>query len=229
MPTERDREIQDHRELVARREARQANRQAVMQCEMCPDLVVSRKKSHWGKPTYGYGDITSPVMFVGEAPGRDGCSYTGIPFTRDRSGQLYNWVLNYLGTNLESVYTTNIVKCWPADKRNNNRTPTDSEVRACLPHLLNEIRVVRPKKIVALGRVPERILRQTRANNPDMKILDVPIVYIAHPAFILRKGGNPGSDVAKRYANSFISHLGLDERSRGSATRLDAFMKKAEQ
>ncbi|GAI86895.1 unnamed protein product, partial [marine sediment metagenome] len=83
--------------------------------------MCSRKKCHWGKPTYGYGDIDSPTVFVGEAPGRDGCGYTGIPFTRDRSGKLYNWILNYLGVTLEDTYTTNIVKCWPADKDGKNR------------------------------------------------------------------------------------------------------------
>ena len=86
-------------------------RKAALVCEQCSNLVKSRKQSHWGKATYGYGNIESPTMFIGEAPGRNGCAYTGIPFTRDPSGKLYNWVLEYLGLHLEDVYTTNIVKC----------------------------------------------------------------------------------------------------------------------
>lgn len=209
-------------QLISRREQRAAYRQAVFQCELCPDLVRSRKKCHWGKPTYGYGDIDSPTVFVGEAPGRDGCAYTGIPFTRDRSGKLYNWVLNYLGVTLEDTYTTNIVKCHPADERGNNRTPTNIEVRNCLPHLLNELRIVRPAGIVALGRVPERILKEYKASNRMLDYLNVPIVYIQHPAFILRTGGQPGNEKAKQYAHRFIRYLGVEEPA--EKTTLDSFL-----
>ena len=212
-------------QLISRRETRAANRQAVFQCELCPDLVKSRKKCHWGKPTYGYGNIDSPTVFVGEAPGRDGCGYTGIPFTRDRSGKLYNWVLNYLGVTLEDTYTTNIVKCWPADKSGKNRTPTSIEVKNCLPHFLNELRVVRPSGIVALGRVPEKILREYKAVNRygGLEVLQVPIVYIRHPAYIIRTGGQPGNEIAKQYALQFARYLGVEEPAKG--VTLDSFLR----
>ncbi len=209
MPRESEREDRARKELAQRREQRTAFRNAVHQCELCSDLVKSRKKCHWGKATYGYGDIDSPTIFIGEAPGRDGCGYTGIPFTKDRSGKLYNWVLNYLGVKMEETYTTNIVKCFPSDRDGKNRTPTSAEVRACLPHFLNELRVVKPKGIVALGRVPERILRDYKAMNPHLKLIQIPIVYIPHPAYIIRTGGQPGSDKAKQYANRFIKFLGV--------------------
>ena len=196
------------KELKERRERHGAYRTSCLQCEECPALVISRKKAPWGKPTYGYGNIDSQVMFVGEAPGRDGCATTGIPFTRDRSGELYNWVLKYLGYTLEDVYTTNIVKCWPADSNENNRTPTDDECHNCFNHLLNEIRIVRPAIIVALGRTPERILRRYQRNNPNMAVLQVPIEYIPHPAFILRNGGYPGTDTARVYTRKFAKFLG---------------------
>lgn len=75
-------------------------------CRRCPELVKSRKRVTWG-----YGDPHSDVMFIGEAPGRFGCDVTGIPFTRDRSGEFFQKMLSAVGLDKEQVYTTNIVKC----------------------------------------------------------------------------------------------------------------------
>jgi DNA polymerase len=156
-----------------------------------------------GKPTFGYGTIDTDVMFVGEAPGYHGCATTGIPFTKDRSGELYQWILGEYGLEKEEVYTTNVVKCWPrkGNEGTKNRTPTDAEVYTCFPHFVNELSVIRPEVVVALGRVPEKILRDRQQWSPILRKAE--IVYIPHPAYILRTGGSPGNNRAKAYANRF--------------------------
>jgi uracil-DNA glycosylase family 4 len=117
-------------------------------CEKCPDLCESRALYSYGKPTFGYGNINSPIMFVGEAPGKWGCGVTGIPFTGDRSGDYFQKMLkDGLNLQLKSVYTTNAVKCCPKD----NRTPTPVERSNCVKWLMAEMIYVQPFLIVTLG------------------------------------------------------------------------------
>lgn len=117
-------------------------------CERCPNLVQSRVLYPYGKPTFGYGNINSPVFFIGEAPGRYGCGTTGIPFNGDRSGDYFQKMLKeVLGFSLKEVYTTNIVKCNPE----NNRTPTEEERNQCMMYLATELHWVQPYVIVTLG------------------------------------------------------------------------------
>src|SRR5437867_3545401 len=119
-------------------------------CHKCPDLVYSRRLYPYGKPTFGYGNPNSPIVFIGEAPGKDGCGTTGIPFTKDRSGEYYQHTLKAkLGLSLDDVWTTNMVKCCPE----NNRTPTNIEIRNCLPFLVGELSIVDPLVIVPMGKI----------------------------------------------------------------------------
>ena len=123
-------------------------KRGVQMCEKCPDLVESRQMYAYGKPTFGFGNINSPIMFIGEAPGKWGCGVTGIPFTGDRSGDYFHKILKEgLGLEMTQVYTTNIVKYCPKD----NRTPTDVERNNCLQYLMTEIAYIQPFVVVTLG------------------------------------------------------------------------------
>jgi len=155
-------------------------KEEVEHCCKCPQLVYSRRLYPYGKPTFGYGNLNSPIVFIGEAPGKNGCGTTGIPFTRDKSGRFYNRCLNLLNLKLEDIYTTNIVKCCPL----NNRKPTIEEVKNCYPFLYREIQIIKPALIVALGRTAEWAIKNLK---PKIKI---PHRFLYHPAYILRIGGS---------------------------------------
>lgn len=121
---------------------------AVQQCNKCSELMNSRRLYPWGKPTFGYGNPDSKIVFIGEAPGHLGCGRTGKPFMGDRSGDIYFRALKESGLEYDQVYTTNVVKCCPL----NNRTPTPEEIEKCGEWLKKELDIVNPKAIVCLGR-----------------------------------------------------------------------------
>jgi uracil-DNA glycosylase, family 4 len=100
----------------------------------------------------GEGSMKLGIMIVGEAPGAAE-DEAGRPFV-GAAGQLLTETLVRLGVSRGDVYITNVVKCRPPD----NRTPTREEVEACLPYLLRQITLLRPRRIIALGLVSARTL-----------------------------------------------------------------------
>lgn len=157
-------------------------------CDKCPDLVESRRRITWG-----CGDVNSKVMFVGEAPGRNGCDITGIPFTQDPSGEYFQYALFCSKMEFKKVYTTNIVKCCPkhsysadGEMRFANRTPTDQEVENCVQYLITEIDKVNPEIIFCIGKVSYDILINKTYSTKIKE--NIHIHYLVHPAFYLRQG-----------------------------------------
>lgn len=161
-------------------------------CQKCPELVRSRKLYSYGKETWGYGKSPCQIMFIGEAPGRWGCGITGIPFTKDRSGEFFQRCLEVCELTKEAVYVTNIVKCCPEK----NRTPSDLEVANCTPYLLKEIEKVNPTYIITLGAPATRSfvsgsmhqLTKDVYNWQGKRIL----MPMYHPAYALRIGNEKG-------------------------------------
>ena len=154
-------------------------------CYLCEDLVKSRRRITWG-----YGDPNSKIMFIGEAPGRFGCDVTGIPFTQDASGMLFQSALSQAGWSMEDVYTTNIVKCCPL----NNRTPTEFEIDQCSSYLEYEIEKIKPIVTVLLGSVVMKYFfpkaKSVTANwNRELKLDKynyTTFIILPHPAYIVR-------------------------------------------
>ena len=109
-------------------------------CQRCKLAKQGRKQI-----VFGTGDPNAELMFIGEGPGADE-DEQGLPFV-GRAGQLLNNMINAMGLKREQVYIANIVKCRPPG----NRTPERDECDTCSPFLMRQIRVVRPKVIVALG------------------------------------------------------------------------------
>jgi DNA polymerase len=120
----------------------------IKRCTKCP-LHKSRKNA-----VPGEGPLDADVMVVGEGPGRNE-DEQGRPFV-GAAGKLLTELLEAAGLPRESVYITNVVKCRPPG----NRDPADEEIVACLPYLLAQIRLVRPKLIIAVGRHAARTLLQ---------------------------------------------------------------------
>lgn len=138
---------------------------------------------------FGEGSATAPVMFIGEGPGEQE-DRTGRPFV-GAAGQLLSRIIQAMGFRREDVYIGNVVKCRPPG----NRNPEPDEVAACLPYLEEQIQIVNPKVIVALGKYALQGLLGRKVSIMALRgklqqYRGIPVMPTFHPAYILR---NPES------------------------------------
>ena len=161
-------------------------RARAMVCRKCPHLAASRKNV-----VFGVGDIHSPLMFVGEAPGADE-DEQGEPFV-GKAGQLLTRIIQTMGFAREAVYIANILKCRPdtPGQTKGNRKPKPEEMQTCLPYLLAQLDIIEPKVIVALGATAvEGLLGKcggiTRLRGHWQEFRGVPVMPTYHPAYLLR-------------------------------------------
>ena len=161
-------------------------RARAMVCRKCAHLAASRKNV-----VFGVGDIHSPLMFVGEAPGADE-DEQGEPFV-GKAGQLLTRIIQTMGFAREAVYIANILKCRPdtPGQTKGNRKPTPEEMQTCLPYLLAQLDIIEPKVIVALGATAvEGLLGKsggiTRLRGHWQEFRGVPVMPTYHPAYLLR-------------------------------------------
>jgi DNA polymerase len=155
-------------------------------CEKCPHLARSRKGV-----VFGVGDVNSPLMFIGEAPGVDE-DEQGEPFV-GRAGQLLTRIIGTMGFSRDTVYIANVLKCRPdtPGHTTGNRAPTPKEIETCLPWLLEQIAIIQPKVIVALGATAVKgLLGQgsgiTRLRGQWQGFRGIPVMPTFHPSFLLR-------------------------------------------
>jgi DNA polymerase len=161
-------------------------REKAMACVKCAHLVAARKNV-----VFGVGDINSPLMFVGEAPGADE-DVLGEPFV-GRAGQLLTRIILAMGLSRETVYIANILKCRPdtPGQSAGNRKPTPPEMETCIPYLQQQIDLIKPKVIVALGGTAvEGLLGKpvfiTKARGQWQTYRDIPLMPTFHPSYLLR-------------------------------------------
>ena len=109
---------------------------------------------------FGVGNPDADLMFVGEAPGADE-DIQGIPFV-GRAGQLLTKIIEAIGLKRDDVYIANVIKCRPPQ----NRNPEPDEVETCEPFLFQQIDIIKPKVIVALGKFAAQTLLRTL--DPDL-------------------------------------------------------------
>jgi len=152
---------------------------AVQTCTKC-ELHRTRRQT-----VFGVGDRQAQWMFVGEAPGADEDAQ-GEPFV-GRAGQLLNAMLFALGLKREQVFIANVLKCRPPG----NRDPQPDEVSQCEPYLIQQIELIRPKLIVALGRHAAHSLLKSelplaRLRGQRLAYHGIPLVVTYHPAYLLR-------------------------------------------
>jgi uracil-DNA glycosylase len=134
---------------------------------------------------FGDGASTARLMFVGEAPGADE-DRQGVPFV-GAAGQLLNKMLTNLGLRREEVYIANILKSRPPG----NRDPEADEIAACLPFLKKQIKAIRPRVIVTLGRIATQALLGTKAPLTRLRghwqrYDDIRVMPTFHPSYLLR-------------------------------------------
>jgi uracil-DNA glycosylase len=138
---------------------------------------------------FGVGNPEADLMFVGEAPGADE-DIQGIPFV-GRAGQLLTKIIEAIDLRREDVYIANVIKCRPPG----NRNPEQDEVDTCEPFLFQQIDIIKPKVIVALGTFAARTLLRTldpisRLRGRVYDYRGSKLIPTFHPAFLLR---NPAS------------------------------------
>src|SRR3954466_5426151 len=121
-------------------------RSRVMNCDLCPHLAKSKTQT-----VFGVGNPDADLMFIGEAPGADE-DRQGEPFV-GRAGQLLTKIIETMGFRRDDVYIANILKSRPdmPPGEPGNRPPTAEEMKNCLPFLIEQIKIVQPKVMVALG------------------------------------------------------------------------------
>lgn len=159
--------------------------QEVIHCRRCPRLVAWREEvarvrrraflseTYWGKPVPAFGDLKARVLVVGLAPGAHGSNRTGRMFTGDASGDFLYAALHRVGLAnqsnardkkdglvLKDLMISAVCRCAPPGNK-----PTKDEIYNCLPFLRQEINLIKPKGMVALGRVAFENLLMLYGNN----------------------------------------------------------------
>lgn len=194
-----------------------ALRERAMVCVKCPNLATSRRNVVWG-----VGDIHSPLMFVGEAPGADE-DELGEPFV-GRAGGLLSKIIEAMGFSRETVYIANILKCRPdtPGQTAGNRPPTPDEIKNCLPYLNAQIDLIQPKAIVALGATAVAGLFGksapiTKIRGQWMTFRNIPVMPTFHPSYLLRPNGAAAKPQVWQDMLAVLDKLGrpISEKQRG--------------
>jgi uracil-DNA glycosylase family 4 len=155
-------------------------REGILDCRRCG--------LHKGRTNmvFGEGDPASDILFVGEGPGSDE-DRTGRPFV-GRAGALLTKIIGAMGLEREQVYIANVVKCRPPG----NRDPEPDEIANCLPYLEKQVDIIRPRVIVALGRVATQTLSGERSGITSLRgrffeYRGIKLMPTFHPAACLRQ------------------------------------------
>jgi DNA polymerase len=140
---------------------------------------------------FGVGNPEAEVMFVGEAPGEDE-DLQGEPFV-GKAGQLLTKIIVAMGFSREDVFIANVLKCRPdmPAGESGNRKPKPAEMQTCLPYLRQQIDIIQPRALVALGATAMEGL--LGASEPMAKLRGrwhdfhgIPLMATYHPAYLLR-------------------------------------------
>jgi DNA polymerase len=179
-PTGRRLQTPNKAELLA------AVRERVRACTKCPHLARLRTQT-----VFGVGNPNADLMFIGEAPGADE-DQQGEPFV-GRAGQLLTRIIKAMNFAREDVYIANILKCRPDMPAGSfgNRPPTPTEMQTCRPYLVEQIDIIQPSVLVALGAVAVEGLLGTRATMRELRgrwhaYNNIPLMITYHPAYLLR-------------------------------------------
>lgn len=170
-------------------------RKRVLACTKCPHLARTRKNV-----VFGVGNINAELMFVGEAPGVEE-DEQGEPFV-GKAGQLLTKIIQAMGLTREKVYIGNVLKCRPDTPPGvpGNRKPTYEEMQTCVPYLHEQIFLIGPKVIVALGATAvegmfnKRNIQITKIRGHWLEWNGIPVMPTYHPSYLLR---NPAVTVKR--------------------------------
>jgi len=176
------------REDVAARLAELAD-----QAEACRNCALGSTRT---RAVFGVGNPEADLMFVGEAPGFHE-DQQGEPFVGAAGQLLTKLIETKLGLKRSDVYIANTLKCRPPG----NRDPLPDEVEACKPFLREQLQLIKPRVLVALGNFAAKLLTGsslgiTKLREREFKMRDgTPLMCTFHPAAALR-GGNAANGIA---------------------------------
>lgn len=180
--------------VAQRQTALAAINERVGQCTRC-GLAKTRTKT-----VPGQGNPAARLVFVGEAPGRDE-DQQGLAFV-GRAGQLLTKMIEAMGLTRDEVYICNILKCRPPE----NRDPAPDEISNCWPYLDEQLRIIQPEVIVALGKPASQTLLRTKEGIGRLRGVwqeyytsgssavgePTPLMPTFHPAYLLRSPTEKG-------------------------------------
>ena len=153
----------------------------VLKCNLC-DLYKTRNNV-----VFGAGNENAKIMFIGEAPGANE-DLQGEPFV-GRAGILLHAMIRSIGLERKDVYIANILKCRPP----NNRDPLPKEIKLCTPYLQEQINIIKPKILIAVGRIAAQHLLNTTESMAHLRgktyqygTKNTPLMVTYHPAYLLR-------------------------------------------
>lgn len=160
---------------------------AIASCKAC-SLHQTRTQT-----VFGVGNRLADLMIIGEAPGFHE-DQQGEPFV-GRAGQLLDAMLASIGFSRESVFIANILKCRPPQ----NRDPLPAEVALCTPFLEKQIALIKPKLLLAVGRIAAHYLLESKSSLSQLRTkiysygaLQTPLIITYHPAYLLRNPVDKG-------------------------------------
>ena len=176
-------------------------------CTRCPLAYAGRRKI-----VFGDGDPNARLMFVGEGPGADEDA-SGVPFV-GKAGQLLNNMIQAMGLKREEVYIAKIVKCRPPA----NRVPEPAEANTCDQFLLQQMDVVQPQVVVALGATAAMYLLGVKQSLSTLRgrwhsCRGAKLMVTYHPAFLLRDPRQKGE--AWKDLQMVMAEMGLKAPARG--------------
>jgi len=182
-------------------------RHKFINCTLCP-LSSTREKF-----VFGEGNPESKILFVGEGPGKEE-DIQGKPFV-GRSGKLLTIAIETIfgRPREDATYITNIVKCRPTVdfQMKKDRPPEPSEINQCRPLLTQQVEIIQPTLVVSLGASSTKTLLDkkitiTKIRGEILPFLDISLMPVFHPSYVLRNGGQSGTmwnlflaDIEKAY------------------------------
>lgn len=154
-------------------------REQVSSCQSCT-LCTTRTQT-----VFGEGNVDADWFFVGEAPGENE-DLQGRPFVGE-AGQLLTQMIRAMSLTREEVFIANILKCRPP----HNRDPHVDEIAHCRNYLQQQIALVKPKIIIAVGRIAAQTLLETNTTIGKLRgqvhyVENIPLIAIYHPSYLLR-------------------------------------------
>lgn len=152
------------------------------QCKGCEKCELCKTRTN---VVFGQGNREAKLMFIGEAPGESE-DLSGIPFV-GRAGKLFDKYLDAVDIPRENVYIANMLKCRPPK----NRDPLPSEQDMCIDYLREQVRLIKPRLIVCLGRISAmRLIKEdfkiTKEHGVWYKKGNFEISAVYHPSLLLR-------------------------------------------
>lgn len=172
--------LADKTSAVGKKERLNALRAKVMPCVKCSELVS--KRTH---VVFGSGNADAELVFVGEAPGYEEDAQ-GLPFVGP-AGQLLTKIIESIGLKREEVFICNVLKCRPPG----NRNPLPEEINNCGQYLAEQLEIIQPKIVCALGTFAAQTLLKTSSSISSLRgrfsdYNGVQLMCTFHPAYLLR-------------------------------------------